>query len=35
MKLIKEFNALCPLGVYQDILEESRLAMIKCEETLC
>jgi hypothetical protein len=35
MKLIKEPNALCPLGGYQNILKELRLTMIKCEETLC
>jgi len=35
MKHIKEFNSLYPLGKYQDILEESRLNMIRCEETLC
>jgi hypothetical protein len=35
MKFIKESNMLCPLGGYQDILEESKLTMIRCEKTLC
>jgi hypothetical protein len=35
MKLIKEYNALCPFGGYQDILKESKLTMIIYEEALC
>jgi hypothetical protein len=34
MKFIKKSNVLCPLGGYQNILEESRLTMIRCEEAL-
>jgi hypothetical protein len=35
MNFIKESNAMCPFGGYQDILKKSKLTMMKCEETLC